>query len=215
MQLRYTSYQRNGYPYVLAGDTAGEGSDYFTGQVLNNVSGVQVATFRKEYDADEYTRQMVCLGRYYNNALLSIEANFDTFPIKEAERLGYKKQFIREKEDTYTDRHAKAYGFKTDKITRPYILSELQQIVNEHIENINDKDTLDEMLTFVRNENGRPEAQEGSHDDLIMSLAIAYYSRGQQSMKVKLPPGAEPIINFESEQQNNEYLDYGTEVKVI
>ena len=71
------------------------------------------------------------------------------------------------------------------------------------------------MLTFVRNENGRPEAQEGSHDDLIMSLAIAYYSRGQQSMKVKESPVAEQIINFEVEKPNSEYLDYGTDVKVI
>ena len=35
------------------------------------------------------------------------------------------------------------------------------------------------MLTFVRNENGRPEAQEGAHDDCVMSLAIAYYVRGR------------------------------------
>ena len=37
------------------------------------------------------------------------------------------------------------------------------------------------MLTFVRNEKGRPEAQSGAHDDCVMALAIAYYSREQQS----------------------------------
>ena len=36
------------------------------------------------------------------------------------------------------------------------------------------------MLTFVRNEKGRPEAMSGAHDDLVMSLAITYYIRGQQ-----------------------------------
>ena len=33
----------------------------------------------------------------------------------------------------------------------------------------------------MRNENGRPEAQEGAHDDCVMALAIAYYSKMQQS----------------------------------
>lgn len=209
------NFQRNGYPYVLAGDTAGEGSDYFTGQVLNNVTGHQIATLRKEFDADEYTRQMVCLGRYYNEALLCIEANFDTFPIKEAERLGYRKQFVRAREDNYTGKLARSYGFKTDKVTRPLILSELQAIVNDHIDFINDKDTLEEMLTFVRNEKGRPEAQEGAHDDLVMCLAIAFYSRGQQSMKPKVLEVASPDFEWGTNELHNEYIDYGTKIKVI
>ena len=62
----------------------------------------------------------------------------------------------------------------------------LQSIVNDHIELINDKDTLEEMLVFIRNEKGRPEAQEGCHDDLVMALAIAYYIRTQQDMKLKI-----------------------------
>lgn len=174
------------YPYVIAGDTAGEGSDYFTGQVLENITGRQVAKLRKEFDADEYTRQMYCLGMYYNYALIGIEANFDTYPIKYLEMLGYKKQFVRTKEDSYTGKSVKAYGFRTDRITRPMILSGLQSIVNDHIENITDTETLEEMLVFVRNENGRAEAQEGCHDDLVMGLAIAYYIRTQQKMNLDI-----------------------------
>ena len=192
------------YPYVLSGDTAGEGSDYFIGQVLDNTTGKQVARLRKEFDADEYTRQMYCLGTMYNDALIGIEANYDTFPIKYLEKLGYKKQFVREREDTYTNNVVKAFGFKTTAVTRPLILSELQSIVNDHIELINDKDTLEEMLTFVRNEKGRPEAQQGTHDDLVMALAIAYYIRTQQTMKVITP---QQII------QNNIYRDFGIEEK--
>jgi phage terminase large subunit len=37
------------------------------------------------------------------------------------------------------------------------------------------------MLTFVRNEDFRPEAQEGAHDDLVMALAIALAIGDQQS----------------------------------
>lgn len=194
------------YPYVASGDTAGEGSDYFIGQVLENTTGRQVAKLRSQFDADEYTRQMYCLGMYYNKALIGIEANFDTYPIKKLEEYNYPKQFIREKEDTYTGKHDKRFGFKTDRVTRPLILSQLQEIVNDHVELLNDKDTLEEMLVFVRNEKGRPEAQEGSHDDLVMALAIAYYIRTQQSMKEDKPTVEEIQRSIE--------IDFGFEHEV-
>ena len=59
----------------------------------------------------------------------------------------------------------------------------MQKIVSENIYLINDRYTLEEMLTFTRNERGRPEAEDGAHDDLVMALAIAYYCRSQQVRK--------------------------------
>jgi phage terminase large subunit len=211
----YEAPKKN-YPYVLSGDTAGEGSDYFIGQVLDNTNGKQIATLRKEFDADEYTRQMYCLAKYYNNALVGIESNFDTFPIKEIERIGYKKQYVRMKEDSYTGKTVKAYGFRTDRITRPLILSELQAIINDHVELINDKDTLEEMLVFVRNEKGRPEAQDGCHDDLVMALAIAFHIREQQEMTVKqdnheLEYNIMKDFGFEREVEG----DFGSRIEVF
>ena len=191
---------KKGYPYVLSGDTAGEGSDYFTGHVLNNTNGKQVAVIKQEFDEIEYTRQMYCLGKYYNNALIGIEANYTTYPIQELERLQYPKQYVREKEDTYTKKHDKAYGFKTTSITRPLILGELQTIMKELIELIVDVDTLKEGLTFIKNEKGRAEAQQGYHDDLIMGLAIAYYIRTQQNMKA---------ITKQKMKRDNMYKDFG------
>ena len=148
----------------------GEGSDYFVAQVLDNTSGRQVAVLHKQFDADEYTRQIYCLAKYYNDALVGIEANFDTFPIKYLEKLGYEKQFIRKREDNFTGKTNKSFGFKTDKITRPLILSELQAIVNDHVGLINDKTTLDEMLNFVKNEHGRAEAQKMITEEMTENI---------------------------------------------
>ena len=184
--IRIYEKPKKNYPYVVSGDTAGEGSDYFIGQVLDNTNGRQVAVLRQEYDEISYTRQIYCLGMYYNNALIGIEANYSTYPIEELERLGYKKQYIREKEDTYTHKVNKAYGFKTTAISRPRILAQLQTIYKEEINKIIDIETLQEGLTFIKNERGRPEAQVGYHDDLTMALAIAYDIRPQQDMTVKI-----------------------------
>jgi phage terminase large subunit len=175
-----------GYPYVGGGDTAGEGSDWFIGQFLNNATGVQVAALRHQFDEDLYAKQMYCMGKHYNYALLGIETNFSTYPVKELERLGYHNQFVREVEDSITHNMEKRYGFQTNKLTRPLVIAALVTIVRENPEYMNDIQTLEEMLTFVRNERGKAAAQKGAHDDTIMGLAIAYYIRSQQTKLIKM-----------------------------
>ncbi len=202
----------NIYQYAIGGDTAGEGSDYFTAQVINAATGKQVATLKNQFEEVQYSRQMYCLGKYYDNALIGIESNFSTYPIKELERLGYKNQYIREKEDTYTGRIDKSYGFRTTSITRPLIIGQLQQIVLEHTELINDEETLEEMLTFVKNEKGKPEAQQGSHDDLVMGLAITYYIKNQIIIKNETIY-VDQKYNFSHEKPKKS--DYGATIKII
>ena len=163
--------------YALGGDTAGDTlGDEFSSDVVDAKTLEQVATLTMQTDEDLYAKQMYCLGMYYNQALLAIEVNFDSFPVRELERLGYWNMYIREQEDTYTGQIKKAHGFRTDKFTRPRIISQLVEIVREHTYQIDDKLTLEEMLTFVRNEKGRAEAQQGAHDDMIMALAIGSWS---------------------------------------
>lgn len=200
--------------YCIGGDTSGEGSDYFTAHVLDARTGEQVATLKHQFDADQYTRQMYCLGKYYKDALIGIEANFDSYPLMELQRLGYMKQYVREAQDTYTGKTEKRYGFKTTKLTRPTIISRLIEIVREHCDTINDKDTLEELLTIIRNEKGRIEAPEGGHDDQMMGLAIAHQIREQ----VVFP--SEPIIvnpqyHFTVEKQHETQYDYGEEMTIV
>ena len=201
--------------YCIGGDTAGEGSDYFIGQVLDAKTGIQVATLRHQFDADQYTKQMYCLGKYYKDALIGIEANFDSYPIMELTRLGYPLQYVREAQDTYTGKTEKRFGFKTTSLTRPTILSRLVEIVREHCDTINDKATLEELLTIVRNEKGRIEAPEGGHDDLMMALAIAHHIRDQVIFDTE-PIIMHPQYNFSFEKEaEKSYTGKGVRVVVI
>lgn len=170
-----------GVPYVLGGDTAGDGSDSFVAQVLDNRTGTQVAALRHQFDEDLYARQVFCLGIFYNTALVGVETNYSTYPVMELERLGYPNQYVRERMDDYTHSIQKSYGFVTSTKTRPVILSELIKAVREDINIVCDEDTLEEMLTFVRSESWKPEAEEGAHDDCVLALAIAHYIRPHQS----------------------------------
>lgn len=180
-----------GRPYVLGGDTAGEGSDAFVDQVLDNATGLQVAKLKSCYengmDEGQYAHLTYCLGVFYNTALIAVETNFSTYPQKELERLGYPKFWVREKVDEFTGDIVKSYGFQTNKYTRASVLGQLQSVVREQVQVIVDKETLEEMLTFTLNEEKklRPEAEAGSHDDCVLALAIAHNARSQQTMTVK------------------------------
>ena len=175
----------DGHPYVLGGDTAGDGSDNFTGLAIDNSNGHQVATLKDaNIDEDEYARQMYCLGMYYNEALIGVENNYSTYPTKKIKEYNYPNLYIRELEDNISEKVQDKYGFITNKATRPIILSILKEVFRDNISWINDIDILRESLVFIKNEKGRPEAQIGEHDDLIMGLAITYYIRTQQRFTI-------------------------------
>ena len=200
--------------YCIGGDTAGEGSDFFTGHVLDARTGEQVAVLRQQFDSDQYTRQMYCLGKYYKDALIGIEANFDSYPIMELQRLGYPKQYAREAQDTYTGKTEKRFGFKTTSLTRPTAISRLIEIVREHCDTINDKATLEELLTIVRNEKGRIEAPQGGHDDMMMGLAIAHQIR-EQVVFINEPIEVHQKHHFNIQKHLEQQYDYGESIVVV
>jgi hypothetical protein len=177
-----------GVPYVLGGDTAGEGSDYFTAIVIDNVSGRIAAKLRQKYSEPEYVRQIFALGRFYNDALVAIETNFSTYPVMKLQEMEYPNQYSREREDTYTRQMRKSYGFRTDRQSRPRAIANLVEVFSSHPEWFTDRELLEEMLTFCYNEDHRPEALAGKHDDLVMGAAITYAVRHQQRMTVLTEP---------------------------
>ena len=200
--------------YCLGGDTAGEGSDFYTGHVLDARTGEQVAHLKQQFDPDQYVMQMYCLGAYYKWALIGIEANFDTYPIRELQRLKYPKQYVREQVDSITHKREKRLGFRTDTLSRPTIISNLIRIVRESVESINDKETLEELMTIVKNEKGKIEAPEGLHDDDMMGLAIAHHIRDQVVFDDNAINGTSQF-HFDSERTREAGSDYGEEIVII
>jgi len=194
-----------GHPYVIGGDTAGEGSDWFTALVIDNSTGEQVASLRRQYSEPEYTRQIYALGMYYNAAMVGLETNFSTYPVMKLYELGYPNQYAREREDTYTRQLRKSYGFRTDRVTRPRAIAGLVEVFSAHPAWFKDPELLGEMLTFCYNEDHRPEALAGKHDDMVMAAAITYAIRHQQRMSVtehSEPPAEKLIVKLEREQRH-------------
>lgn len=200
--------------YCIGGDTAGEGSDYFTAHVLDAKTGQQVAVLKHQFDSDQYAKQVFCLGMYYRKALIGIEANFDSYPIMELQRLEYPNQYVREVPDTYTGKMERRFGFKTTKLTRPTAINRLVEIVREHCDTICDADTIKELLTIVRTDKRRIEAPQGGHDDQMMGLAIAHQIR-EQVVFDEQPITVSPEKHFAAEEKESTQYEYGDEMVVV
>lgn len=183
--IRIRKQPERGVPYVIGGDTAGTGSDFFAGQVIDNRTGEQAAVLHHQFGERMYAEQMYCLGRYYNDALIGVETNYSTYPEMVLEELGYPKLYVRERYDTFTGATANAFGFDTNSRTRNALIDGLKDVAKGALETITDYDTLGEMLTFVYDRDWKAQAEQGEHDDLVMALGIAHAIRGQQRSAVE------------------------------
>ena len=181
--IRILKMPEVGVPYVIGADTAGTGSDSFAAHVLDNRTGEQVAVLHHRTGERMFAEQIFCLGRFYGDALVGIEVNYSTYPQLCLEELGYKHFYVRQRVDSFTGATQDAFGFVTNTRTRPLIIDGLKDVARENLELITDHGTLGEMLTFIYDEKWKPQAEQGEHDDLVMSLAIAHFIRSQQDTR--------------------------------
>ena len=193
--------------YTIGGDTAGLGLDYYTAKVVADDTQETVATLRKQrIDEDKYADQVYCLGKYYHDALIGLETNYSYAPTKELVELDYPNLYQRKRYETTTREIQKVFGFETNRLTKPIILQSLVTTMRENVAAECDIATLKEMLTFVRKENGKQEAQEGYHDDLVMAKAIASYISIEEGDVnwIKVEPVHKPKSRLEKFFEENE-----------
>lgn len=161
-------------PYVIGGDTAGNGEDYFTAKVVDCITHDRHATLHKQnIDDDLYADQLYCLGMYYHEALIGVEVNYSIVADRELNKLNYPHIYQREVFNKQNQRYMKETGFATTSVTRPLMIAKLIQLFREDIRHECDIPTLRECLTFIKTSKGRAEAEKGYHDDLVMADAIA------------------------------------------
>jgi hypothetical protein len=67
-------------------------------------------------------------------------------------------------------------GFTMSMRTRPLVVNKFREYVGDRSVTIQSKRLLEEMKVFVW-KNGRPEAQSGYNDDLVMAFGIAMFLR--------------------------------------
>ena len=90
-------------------------------------------------------------------------------------------------------------GWDTNTLTRPKMLQELKELVDSCAIKLYHKETVNELFSFIISKTGKPQAETKSHDDLVMSLSIAY-----QLYLTCQPPRDETMDELELEMVNRE-----------
>ena len=165
-----------GTRYIIGGDTA-EGLAHGDSQVLyviNHQTEECDAIYKSNVPPDEFITDAYAIGKYYNWALLGIESNKDGLWINDGlDKLGYINLYYRKVFDDITKNVTKFFGWKTTSATRPFCLAALKAVFLRKNSGFAPA-LLSEMVTFIRNMKGRPEALAGKNDDVVMAAAIGY-----------------------------------------
>lgn len=175
-----------GHSYVVGADVA-EGievdssetnkekqRDYSAAVVMDRNTAEIVAIWHGHITGDQYGRQLDLLGRYYNNAILGVEKNFQGLaPLIMLRDLNYPRIYYREKIGLSSDKSTPEMGWRTDRFTRPMMIDELSKWLREKRIIIYDEELVGEMMGFVRYPDGQGRAATNAFDDRVIALMIA------------------------------------------
>ena len=164
--------------YVIGADVGMgvRGGDPSVAQVLDSQLNL-VATWRGIAHPDYFAKVLATLGYHYHTALIAAERNNHGLVTCITLRdLLYPNLYTDVVEGTLDDgKDTIRLGFFTSEATKPLIIDKLRSSFKSGEIVIEDKVTLDEMLTFVVTESGKLQAEEGAHDDTVIALALALY----------------------------------------
>lgn len=151
-------------------------SDPSVAQVLDSQLR-QVAVWRGIVHPDYFAKILMTLGYHYNSALVAPERNnHGLVTCVKLRDLEYPYLYTDVAEGTLeANRDTINLGFFTSERTKPLIIDQLRASDRDEDIEINDAQTLREMLTFVCTESGKMQAEDGEQDDCVMALAIANY----------------------------------------
>ena len=162
------------HKYILSVDPAKDGRDYFALHMIDvtKFPFKQVASGRLQIDYLLMPNFLYEFGISYNTAFTIIENN-EGAGQSIADTL--KRDF--EYENLYYDRTGNKFknypGFRTTTKSRAQLLETLKLLIENKKLEICDADTILELQRFILVKK-KFQAEEGFHDDLVMSLAIAF-----------------------------------------
>lgn len=197
---------QDGECYVIGADPA-EGlnpkgdPDNCSASVLRRRDGLQVAHLEGCWGTHDFGMMLVSLARFYNDALLCIERNNHGHAvINSAVNMGgYPHQVGREPSGVYVhvqyDQRdyqkelSKKPGFPTTAESKTLALDALKTGVEQDLtRKIQSPKTLRQMIRFVELPGGKYGGEANSHDDSVMSEAMASWMLLQTDVQVYGPP---------------------------
>jgi hypothetical protein len=155
--------------------------DYTTAGVYDRETWEEVAIWHGREDPDLFAKTLARIGLFYNKALMVPEANhYGVICVKALVRERYPNIYRKKRHDKptglpipqSTDNYMEM-GWWTTVATKPVMVADLNQCIRERLMVIHEPEAWDEILTYIRKQDGKLEAANGCYDDRVMRLGIA------------------------------------------
>lgn len=160
--------------YVIGADVA-EGlveGDFSVAIVMDENLNI-CAKWRGHIDPDLYGKILVNLANYYNSAYLAVENNnHGLTTLRSIVDEEYWNVFYTKIYDKLNDILTKKLGWTTSRKSKPIAIDKLAEYIREKFLGIWDFEIIKECYSYVIDDKGKTNAQEGTFDDCVMSLAI-------------------------------------------
>lgn len=189
-KLKIYHHPEKGRKYICTVDPSKDGKDAFAVQIVDitNFHFKQVASAQLQIDyllMPEYINEWC---EYYNNPYLIIENNEGAGQsIADQMRNDYEYENLHYDKDSTSNKRKKYPGFRTTPKSRKQIIQTLKLFIENGKLDIFDSPTINEFFTFLLI-NNKYQADDGCHDDMIMSLALTFVpfinSKNFEDMKV-------------------------------
>ena len=170
--------------YILGVDPAGGGSegDYACAQVIERQTAVQCAELHGHFPPRELALKTIALGRSYHQALLVVERNNHGHGVL---------AHLRAEGSSNVFREGGQDGWLTSAASRPAMVENMAAVLATEPRLFRSRRLLNECRTFVRHPDGNSGAAGGSHDDCVMSMAVALAARRAVAGDLKRTPWLE------------------------
>ncbi len=149
-------------------------NDYSVIDVMKVSSLKTVARWRGHIDPDLLGEVAYAIGTFYNQALIGVEVNnHGLTTVQSLRNKMYRNLYRRKQSEEYQFQERTALmGWRTDKKSKPIIINNMVHAIREN--DIIDLDVvfIRECMTYVRDDQGFTNAQEGMFDDTVMAKAI-------------------------------------------
>lgn len=173
-----------GGAYIISADVA-EGlkeGDFSVADVIDHRTGKQVAQWHGKIDPDAYALVLIALGMRYNYALIAPERNNHGLMVVTILVNENYPNIYSEMVPEPPGKPRKRFGWVTSNATRPLIIDNLIKEVREGSHGINSPMTIEEMMSFKIQDNGRMEADANRNDDRVICFAIGKHLRQTQPL---------------------------------
>ncbi len=203
--------------YVIGADLSegGVDGDWTAAHVICADTSSVVAKFRGKIEPGPFGRYLAYMGWWYNTAVLNWEFNMQGAAVKDRlTQVRYPNLAMQESFSGKVKSGLSQYGFRTTAQSKHAIISDLRDSLGDGMLVMPDQETLSELQDFgyIRKDRGGARFKgmgvlpPGDHDDMVMSLAISWYTTrfAQLPKRSKLFPanvGQKMIEDWEKTQR--------------